>query len=281
MTSPTVSDLEFSLLKTLIEKESGIFITENKKYLINNKLSSLLAESGCGSFMEFYNKAVQDISLKKNLIDAITTNETSWFRDKVPFDILEDQILPECLANIFVSKSDSIRIWSCACSTGQEPYSIGITAHEFVHNKKCNWLLPKIKILGTDLSHTVLKEAEGAVYSKSFSARGLSDEMKAKYFEEEPESDFIKVHSKIKSMVSFKSQNLRHSFEPLGTFDIIFLRNVLIYFTDEFKQEIYAKIYKALNPGGFFLMGSSEFLPDKQEGFELNQYKRGFYYKRK
>ncbi len=280
MTSPTVTDLEFSLLKTLIEKESGIFITEKKKYLINTKLSSLLTKTGCTSFIEFYNKALEDMSLKADLIDAITTNETSWFRDSVPFETLETQLLPECLAAIFVNKNDGIRIWSCACSTGQETYSIAMTVNEFVHNQKCNWLLPKIKVLGTDLAKSVLKEAESGSYSKAFCSRGLSEEMRAKYFEPEEGSDQIKVNTKIKSMVSFQTQNLRDSFDSLGTFDIIFLRNVLIYFTDDFKKEIYNKVYKALNPGGFFIMGSSEFLPDEQKGFKLNQYKKGFYYQR-
>ncbi|MEM0952231.1 MAG: protein-glutamate O-methyltransferase CheR [Cyanobacteria bacterium P01_H01_bin.74] len=269
----TLTENEFGLLRGLIENECGISLQIDKQYLIENRLTNLMIQSGCDNFGDFYQQATKNINaeLRDKIVDAITTNETLWFRDQSPYDTLAKVLFPD-----FEKNSRSCKIWSAACSTGQEPYSIVMTAFE---NTTTSWAKSKLQLVGTDISSSALKLAESARYNKIAISRGLSEQYKTKYFD--VDGAIYKLSSRVKDLVKFQKFNLQNSFTGLGQFDIIFLRNVAIYFAHDFKVELFKKIANALNPGGYLFIGSSESLIGYSDAFKTVQYERCRYYQLK
>lgn len=277
--SRTVSDAQYKRFAQYIEDQSGIVLGDNKHYLVNSRLSSLLLRFKVSTIDELINRAMQpniykDIS--SAVIDAMTTNETLWFRDTYPYLALKNIILPE-LAR---SGKTPVRIWSAACSSGQEPYSIAMIVQEQATNmvhvdpNQC-------QIIGTDISPEMLDRCRFAHYDNHALARGLSAERKAKFFKPTKDPNVMRVDDKIKQMVTFKQMNLLGSYSLLGRFDVIFCRNVLIYFSNEVKSQILNKFALCLNPGGYLILGSSESIQGLSDKYEMVRCNPGLAYRLK
>ncbi|RLB81515.1 MAG: protein-glutamate O-methyltransferase CheR [Deltaproteobacteria bacterium] len=273
-----VTPEEIKVLSKYVADISGIFLDQSKAYLIESRLGSLVEEFGCTSYREFYFKAKSDASrsLEKRIIEAIATYETSFFRDTYPFELLKYKILPD-LIDKRREKSPNffpvpIRIWSAACSTGQEVYSIAIVLKELLPDlKKFN-----VKILGTDISGRAIARASYGEYNKFEIERGLSEERLQKYFSRN--SNAWKIKDEIRTMATFKKQNLMKPFTGMGKFDIIFCRNVAIYFTPRDRVTLFNKIGDVLEPDGYLIIGSTESLASICPKFEPKRYLRSVFY---
>lgn len=217
----------------------------------------------------------QNTRLRNRIIDAMTTNETSWFRDNYPFDILKDKIYPE----FATQKLTQIRIWSAACSSGQEPYSVSMAATEYLQSKPGSLPANGIQIIGTDISPSVLAQAKEGLYEGSAINRGLSDERKKRFFREK--GDLWQVADDIRERVTLKEMNLMQSYASMGKFDVIFCRNVLIYFSTELKRDIMNRLAQSLKPHGYLILGGSESVSGYTDEFDLVRWKNGVIYTRK
>ncbi|MBC2695172.1 MAG: protein-glutamate O-methyltransferase CheR [Desulfobacteraceae bacterium] len=269
---------EVRIFSKYIYDISKIALDQSKAYLIESRLSELLKAQNCSSFYELYQRAKADLtkSLEKKIIDKITTKETYFFRDNRPFELLQHKILPD-LIDMRTTKSSnffpiSIRIWSAACSTGQEIYSIAIVIKE---------LLPaltkyNIKILGTDISNTAIAQASYGVFNKFEIERGLTHDKLEKYFI--PFKDKWKVKDELRAMVSFSKHNLMFPFTHIGKFDIIFCRNVGIYFNIEDRKKLFNKIADVLAQDGYLIIGATESLTNVCSGFEPKRALKSVYY---
>jgi len=272
----SLTNEEFNLFRNLIAENSGITLGDAKSYLVESRLRPLLKKSGCQTFMEFYRKA-QDrrTGWIDKIIDAMTTNETLWFRDRSPFIILKEAVLP---ALVQTAKARKIRLWSAGCSTGQEPYSMAITIHEFCRANP-NVKPTSFEILGTDISPSALFTAISGRYEGLAISRGMDQSLLPRYFNKD--GNTYSINKEVKALVRFKQLNLQNSFTLLGKFDVIFCRNVAIYFSDEFKKTLFRKFYQSLYPKRYFFLGSAENLRGLSDDFEPLQHKGSFYYRAK
>ena len=246
---------------------SGIYLDQSKAYLIETRLKSLMTETESVSYHELYHKAKSDSTgtLERKIIDSICIQETMFFRDNSPFTLLRTRILPELIARK-ASQSTffpaSIRIWSAACSTGQEIYSIAIVLKEFLLNpSKFN-----IQLLGTDISDSAISGALSGEYSQITVERGLPKDKRNNYLIKSGQK--WKIRDDIRSMCTFRKHNLMDSFKGLGRFDIVFCRNVAIYFQQEDKVMLFNKLADILEPGGYLIIGSSEAISGINSRFE-------------
>ena len=277
--SRSVSDAQYRRFAQYIEEQSGIVLGDNKHYLVNSRLSSLLLRFKVPTIDELINRAMQpsvykDIS--SAVIDAMTTNETLWFRDTYPYLALKNLILPE----LAKSGKTPVRIWSAACSSGQEPYSIAMVVQEQANS--VGHINPdQCQIIGTDISPEMLDRCRFAHYDNHALARGLSAERKARFFKPTQDPNVMRIDDKIKNMVNFKQMNLLGSYSLLGRFDIIFCRNVLIYFSNEVKSQILGKFSECLNPGGYLILGSSESIQGLSDKYEMVRCNPGLAYRLK
>ncbi len=272
---------EVRIISRYIYDISKITLDQSKAYLIESRLSELLKAQNCSSFYELYQRAKADLtkSLEKKIIDKITTKETYFFRDNSPFELLQHKILPD-LIDIRTAKSSkffpiSIRIWSAACSTGQEVYSIAIIIKE---------LLPaltkyNIKISGTDISDAAIGQASYGVFNKFEIERGLTHDKLEKYFI--PFKDKWKVKDELRAMVSFSKHNLMFPFTDIGKFDIIFCRNVGIYFSIEDRKKLFNKIADVLEQDSYLIIGATESLTNICSRFEPKRHLKSVYYQLK
>ncbi|MGN7611449.1 CheR family methyltransferase [Magnetococcales bacterium HHB-1] len=247
---------EFSLIRDFVHEHSGILINDGKEYLVENRLTVLMVQNGCRDFVSFHNKLVADKGpLRAKVIDAMTTNETLWFRDASFFSALSDFVIPQLVKK--ASQQRVIRIWSAASSTGQEPYSVAMLIDHC-----CRKMGPKappldrFKILATDISSSALFIANTGRYSQLAISRGMRKAFLDRYFINRGMA--FEVNNTIKSMVQFKLFNLKSNFNALGTFDFILCRNVLIYFSNQLKQQIYSQMAKCMNKDGLLAIGASE-----------------------
>ncbi len=251
----SITPEEFKLISTFLHEHSGIVINAGKEYLVENRLMVLLAQNGCNNFTQFHQKLKRDAGpLRAKVVDALTTNETLWFRDNSFFDALTNIIIPELLERS--RRQSRIRIWSAASSTGQEPYSVAMLLDHVGCRKMPNLDLKKFSILGTDISPSALQMAKQSRYSQLAISRGMRKDFLGKYFEKNGMA--YEVIPTIRNIVSFKPFNLKNSFFSLGKFDLILCRNVLIYFSDDLKSEIYGKMRNSLAPHGYLAIGASE-----------------------
>ncbi len=245
---------------------SGIAIQSGKEYFVASRLGALLAQNGCQDFSSFFNLLERDAGpLRTQVVDALTTHETLWFRDESFFNALAEEILPRLVEK---SRTRSrIRIWSAAAATGQEAYSVAMLL-DFVGRKRDpHFNLNKFSILATDISLSSLAIARQGRYNHLAISRGMRSEFLEHYFSREGE--IHEVIPTIRQMVQFEPFNLKHDFFTLGTFDLILCRNVLIYFTDDLKREICARMRAALvRPDGYFAIGASESLLGMNVGFQ-------------
>jgi chemotaxis protein methyltransferase CheR len=271
-----ISQQDYDHFKQFLEASSGIILGDGKQYFIVSRLNKLLREEGFDNVTELLAavKRGQPRHIQSAVIDAMTTNETSWFRDRSPFESLAEIVLPELEAK----KSGTTRIWSSACSTGQEPYTISIAIEEYLQKNPTS-RLKLTQIVATDISSSVLVEAQQAEYDERIIGRGLTEQRKQQFFV--PVEDRWRVADAVKKRVSFKSQNLLLDYNSLGKFDVIFCRNVLIYFSAERKTDILKRMAVLLNEGGYLFLGASETITGYSDAFEMVRSPYGVFYKLK
>jgi len=263
---------EYSAFKSFLRDASGIELGDGKEYLVVSRLSSLLHQHKLAGMKALLSEltAGRNIRLKANVIDAMTTNETFWFRDAPHFKLLTAKIFPEV-------NGQRLRVWSAACSSGQEPYSISMQAYDY--RMRNPGRLKEIEIVATDISASVLEEARKGVYSGLAASRGLDDEQRRRYFSVHPQG--YEVKPEIKNSVRFQEFNLTRDFASLGRFDVIFCRNVLIYFPPAVKQDIIQRMSRVLQPGGYLFLGSTESMPVQTGVFEMVAEQGGIIYRLK
>lgn len=273
-----ISDQELQNISKYIHTISGIHLDQSKAYLVETRLKPLMTKTASSSYDEFISIVQKDRSqnLKSLLIDAISTNETYFFRDNVPFELLKNKIIPDLIDLRRKSNSNRgipIRIWSAASSTGQEVYSIAMTLEEMLRGMG-NF---DIHILGTDISNEAVAYASYGKYSQFEVQRGLPENYRSKYFT--PVGNGWRVKDEIRSMVKFEKINLLKPFSnSLGPFDIVFCRNVAIYFKPNDKLRLFRQISRIINYGGCLIVGGSESLSGIAPDFKNQQYLRGNYY---
>lgn len=259
----------------LLEQRSGIVLGEGKQYLVTSRLTALMRDNNMESLGQLVDKLQGGFSstLLQSVIDAMTTNETMWFRDNYPFDVLEKQIFPEA------GGMAPLSIWCAACSTGQEPYSVAMVADEY---RQKNRMKPfaGVRILATDIASSVLASAKEGVYDSLAMARGLSEVRKKSYFEP-VENGRLRVRQAIRQQVMFQSLNLLNMPYSVGPFDVIFCRNVLIYFDPQVKNQVLNALGDRLRKGGYLFVGGSESLGDAGSRFEMIRCSPGIVYRRK
>jgi chemotaxis protein methyltransferase CheR len=273
-----ITDNEFKLLRDYIEENCGICLNKDKAYLLENRLAHLIEFYKCKDFSEFYFvlKTGGHKDLKDKLVEAMTTNETLWFRDIHPYVILKEKILPSFAQAVKEGSRKEIKIWSAASSTGQEPYSLAITVRDFCMGQN---IIKKemVHITGTDISDSCLAKAKMGRYDSVAMNRGITPEQLNKFFTKETLS--YTINPDIKSMVNFQKFNLQDNpivLEP--HFDLIFMRYVAIYFSDEFKKGLYGRLARVLSPKGFLVIGAVETLRGVSEDFEMLSHAGGLYY---
>ncbi|MCL4136128.1 UNVERIFIED_CONTAM: hypothetical protein GTU68_038762 [Idotea baltica] len=272
-----MSVTEYQQFKSFLEETCGILLGEGKQYLIVSRLAKLLRDESISSIDALLGRIRQpgDRRLHDAVIDAMTTNETSWFRDQSPFNVLEKVIFPELDA---MPTRMGCRVWSAACSSGQEPYTISMTLSEYLESAKPS-KLANMQIIATDISTTMIEQARLAQYEEAIVGRGLSEQRKRSYFE--AMTGGWTVRNDIKQRVQFKPQNLLTSYAGLGKFDIIFCRNVLIYFSSARKTDILNRMADCLNPGGYLFLGASEITMSYTDRFEMIRNAHGVFFQLK
>jgi chemotaxis protein methyltransferase CheR len=240
----------FESLRQFLYERSGLSLEGDKLYLVESRLLPIAREAGLPDLASLVSRLGSDRELAQSVIDAMTTNETFFFRDRVPFDKFRKVMLPQLLAAR--SAERRLRIWCAACSTGQEPYSLAMLLDEEAR-QLTGWT---IEILATDLSRRAVDSAKQGLYSQFEVQRGLPITLLLRYFQRA--GDRWQINEFLRSRVNFREFNLLSDYRPLGTFDAIFCRNVLIYFDVASKRDILARLSRTLAPDGFLLMGSAE-----------------------
>ncbi len=260
----------FAYLSDFIKDRSGLVLSEEKQYLVETRLLPVARKHDITNLDALATALRTPFSgdLATDVIEAMTTNETFFFRDMTPFDNLKETVLPALMKS---RTSGRLRIWCAAASSGQEPYSIAIVLKE-LGAKAAGFTFD---IIGTDLSMEVLERAKAATYSQFEVQRGLPVNLLLKYFSQN--GDTWQVNQDIRSMVQFRPLNLLRDFSALGVFDIVFCRNVLIYFDRETKTDVLARLAKQMTPDGFLVLGAAETVVGITEAFRPMAGKRGLY----
>lgn len=276
MSDKQLQDAEYRQFRDFLEQQCGIVLGDNKQYLVKSRLAPLMQRFNIGTLSELLTKTMNPFErqLRSAVIDAMTTNETLWFRDTYPYELLKSQIFPE-----LEKTCRSVKIWSAASSSGQEPYSISMTVLEYQQGRP-NAFPAGVSILGTDISNTMLEHCQRAEYDGLALARGLSPERRSRFFEDSGKG-MMRIKEQVKKNVSFRHLNLLDSYTLLGKFDIIFCRNVLIYFSPEVKAKIIRQFSQALNSRGHLILGASESLSSLNEDFEMLRCNPGIIYRKK
>lgn len=274
----TSANQDFQVFREFLEKACGIVLGDNKQYLVASRLNRLLEQQGIKSLGELVTRIQTQprSGLRELVVDAMTTNETLWFRDVYPFEVLKNRLLPEFIK---ANPGQRPRIWSAACSSGQEPYSLSMAIDEFERSNP-GQLRGGCQIIATDLSGGILTAAKSAEYDSLSIARGLSSERLTRYFDQTTPGRWV-VKQPIRSRVEFRAMNLLDSYSMLGKFDIVFCRNVLIYFSAELKKDILKRIHGTLKPGGYLMLGASEALNGLPDLYQMVQCSPGIVYKAK
>jgi chemotaxis protein methyltransferase CheR len=264
----TLPDYEY--LRRLLKDHSGLDLSTDKQYLIESRLLPLARKAGLADIGDLVQKMKNgSSSLIAKVVEAMTTNETFFFRDKVPFDHFREKIMPEMLQARAARKS--LRIWCAAGSTGQEPYSLAMCLKE-MGAALSGW---RVEIVATDLSNEVLEKSKAGIYSQFEVQRGLPIQMLVKYFKQTGE--IWQINADIRAMVQHRQLNLLHDFSQLGRFDVIFCRNVLIYFDQDTKTNIFGRLARTIEPDGFLVLGAAETVVGLTETFKPIADRRGLY----
>ena len=247
-----ISKSDFNYVRDLVRRHSAISLEPDKAYLIETRLAPLARQTGFDSLQALIAslRTKPGADLRDRVIEAMFTHETSFFRDGHPFEILKSMILPNLLAKR--SPSQNLTIWCAACSSGQEPFSVAMLAREHFPDLARG----RLRTIATDLSESILARAREGLYTQTEINRGLPPALLARYFDKQGSCWRLKLE--IRRMVDFQRSNLAEEWPNLPSPDIIFMRNVLIYFDQETKKSILSKIRKTLKPDGYLILGSSE-----------------------
>lgn len=266
-----MSPFDFDYLRQLLKQRSGLIVTMDKQYLLESRLMPVARKAGASGLSELVQKmkAAGSERLIVEVVEAMTTNESFFFRDKVPFEHFRDVIVPAMLKTRASAKR--IRIWCAAASTGQEPYSLAMILKDMAL-RLGGW---RVDILATDLSHEVLEKAKAGIYSQFEVQRGLPVQMLVKYFTQTGE--LWQVAPEIRGMVQYRPFNLLEDFAPLGRFDVVFCRNVLIYFDQDTKVNVLNRLARVMEPDGYLVLGAAETVVGLTTSFKPLTDKRGLY----
>ncbi len=262
---------DYDFIRKVLKERSGYVLSPEKNYLIDSRLTPLAKREGCATLAELVQKMRLPgaEALMARVTETMTINESFFFRDKIPFDRFKDTILPALMEARRSSRR--LRIWCSACSTGQEPYSLAMILKS-MSEKLIGW---NIEIVATDISREVLERAKAGIYSQFEVQRGLPIQMLMQFFQQVGEQ--WRVSDEIRRMVQFRHLNLLERFTMLGTFDVVFCRNVLIYFDQPTKADVLERISHQLAPEGFLVLGAAETVVGLSESFKPHADKRGLY----
>ncbi len=272
---PDIRPEEYRAFRDYLEGSCGIVLGEHKGYLVASRLRPLLEEEGLGSVGELVARARREpgARLRQRIVDAMTTHETQWFRDRYPYEALRRLILPELARR----RLPRLRIWSAACSSGQEPYSIAMVVEEY---RALHPGLPPVEIVATDVSPGILAQAREGLYDGPALRRGLDPERLRRFFV--PASGGrMRVREELRRLVRFQPLNLLEPFTGLGSFQLVFCRNVLIYFAPARKREILARLAGVLEPEGFLILGGTESPTPHSDRFVTVRAHGGLLYRRR
>jgi chemotaxis protein methyltransferase CheR len=265
-----VTPLDFEYLRRLFKERSGLVLSTDKQYLVESRLLPIARKHGLASIGDLVQKVRSgDERLIVNIVEAMTTNESFFFRDKIPFERFSGLILPTLLSAR--SANRRVRIWCAAASSGQEPYSLAMILKEMMEKFE-GW---RIEILATDLSGEVLEKAKAGLYSQFEVQRGLPIQMLLKYFTQVGE--MWQIAPEIRAMVQYRQFNLLHDFSLLGMFDVVFCRNVLIYFDQDTKMSVLNRISRVMQPDGYMVLGAAETVVGLTDAFKPVPDSRGLY----
>lgn len=247
----SLSTAAFDWVRSVVEVDAAIVLEKGKEYLVESRLAPLARVAGTPDVSAF----VEQLRLnggrqaRQQVVEAMTTNETSWFRDGSPYEVLTSSVLPELTAKRAAGRP--LRIWSAACSTGQEPYTIAMLLQESV--VRAGW---RAQIVATDIDESVLARAKAGKYSQLEMNRGLPAAKLVQHFVRDGAG--WRVNDDLKAMVQFTRLNLADPFPSIGPFDVVFLRNVLIYFSVETRRDILQRVRKLCQPDGYLVLGAAE-----------------------
>jgi len=265
-----VTPPEYEYLRKFLKDHSGLDLSADKQYLIESRLLPLARKTGLSGISELVQKIMGgSAAFNVQVVEAMTTNETFFFRDRVPFEHFRDLIMPQMMRSR--ANRRSIRIWCAAGSTGQEPYSLAMALRE-MDATLGGW---RIEIVATDLAQEVLEKSRAGLYSQFEVQRGLPIQLLVKYFKQVGE--LWQINPDIRAMVQHRQLNLLHDFSQLGAFDLIFCRNVLIYFDQETKTNVFNRLAKVLEPDGFLVLGAAETVVGLTTAFKPLIERRGVY----
>ncbi|MGL4635881.1 MAG: CheR family methyltransferase [Beijerinckiaceae bacterium] len=265
-----MTEADLALFQSFILQRTGIVLTPEKRYLVETRLDPIVRKMQLPSLGALAAKLrLGDRAVETAVIDAMTTNETLFFRDKLPFDQFQNIILPKLIAAR--RQTGRIRIWCAACSTGQEPYSLSMMLDEM----RSELAGIQVEILATDISEKVIAAAKEGVYSQFEVQRGLPIRMLMKYFNQ-VETRW-KINPLMGDRIQFRQLNLLQPFKNLGTFDVIFCRNVLIYFGEATKRDVLDRLSESLSPDGYLLLGGAETVLGLAKGLSPHKLERSLY----
>jgi chemotaxis protein methyltransferase CheR len=265
-----VTPLDYEYLRKFLKDRSGLDLSSDKQYLVESRLIPLARKAGLPGIDELVAQIKGGSpAIAVEVVEAMTTNETFFFRDKLPFDHLRDTIVPDLLQARAGRRS--LRIWCAASSTGQEPYSIAMCLKE-MGAQLSGW---RIEIIATDLAQSVLEKSRAGIYSQFEVQRGLPIQLLVKYFKQIGE--MWQLNADVRAMTQFRQLNLLQDFSHLGTFDVIFCRNVLIYFDQDTKVNVFKRLAKVMEPDGFLALGAAETVVGLTDAFRPHPDKRGVY----
>ena len=275
----TISLEELRAFAQYVHKLTGISLDDSKGYLLESRLGGMLTETGAGTFGELLFKIKGDMTrrLERKLIDQITTGETLFFRDQAPFELLAHKILPDLIDRRSAAQRFPgpipIRIWSAACSNGQEVYSIAMILKELLGSSDRY----QVRLLGTDISDQAVATASRGVYNRVEIERGLPADKLRRYFTPEPDGA-RKVKDELRAMAPFRTFNLLGDYGALGRFDLVLCRNVAIYFTETDRTDVFNRLGKAMEPDGYLLIGATESLSGLCPQYVSHRHLRSVFY---
>ncbi|GAB6125261.1 CheR family methyltransferase [Humidesulfovibrio idahonensis] len=274
-----ISDAEFVQLRDFIYVQCGIYVADNRKYLLENRLANRLKLLNLKNFGEYYHYLQYDTNKKtelSKLFEVITTNETSFYRNPPQLKVFQENILTEVIAEQKKKGEKKLRIWSAGCSTGEEPYTLAIIIAEVLKGELAGW---DVRITASDLSERVLEAARKGLYNE-YTLRTTPKEIVTRYFEKDGEN--FRVKQELKRLISFGQLNLsdRAALKRVERSQLVFCRNVIIYFDDEMKKKVIGAFYDNLLPGGYLLIGHSESLHNITRSFKPIHYPGAIMYKK-
>lgn len=273
-----ITPQELTAWSTYIQNLCGVTLDQSKGYLMESRFADMIKEMNARSFQELLDRVKADFSgkLQTQVIERITTRETSFFRDGSPFDLLKNKIIPELIdrGNQRGLRTIPIRIWSAACSSGQELYSTAIVLKEMLGDD------PKysFRLIGTDISNDAVAEASKGIYQSFHVDRGMPPQLRTRYFN--PDGKHWKIKDEVRAMLSFRKMNLLQDFYSLGKFDIIFCRNVAIYFDDPTKRDLFSRLSQSLDQDGVLIVGSTESISGYCPELKSQRHMRSVFYQK-